>query len=343
MAKRGQPDRAAKIYIGDGATNDDIDDTNEVDVIKERLKEKKGSDSDDDMDFTPNVVQCVYSDEPEEVLQPKKKNFNPGNPYGSSIAPEVYVRDLKCFPTELKRNLDRLNPTHFTYPKKSLTEAKKDQVLQELIRMVPQEDPEAACSFVIEVMKRPEYFWSITGIRWNYEVEEIGLICVQILERLISSKKLLLEMILKLGKVSNKWRFKNYLNSKMFKFIPKTMTKCAQILLEEGDVKGLEELFEDYRSNLRNVSGEKTLMLYRCVSAMLEKKKFDESSDAISLGGTSFGTSFTNKSAGPHPDTIISEIKTAVKDKRDVDWLMPLFAWYVMGKAFNLIITRKSF
>ena len=294
------------------------------------------------MDYAPYVVECVHSDELEEVSHPKKKNFNPGNPY-CSIAPEVYVRDLKCLPTELKRNLDRLNPTHFTYPKKSLTEAKKDQVLQELMRMIPQEDPEAACSFVIEVMKRPEYFWSITGIRWNYEVEEIGLICVQILERLISSKKLLLEMILKLGKVSTKWRFKNYLNSKMFKFIPKTMTKCAQILLEEGDVKGLEELFEDYRSNLRNVSGEKTLVLYRCVSAMLEKKKFDESSDAISLGGTSFGTSFTNKSAGPHPDTIISEIKTAVKDKRDVDWLMPLFAWYVMGKAFNLIITRKSF
>ena len=96
-------------------------------------------------------------------------------------------------------------------------------------------------------------------------------------------------------------------------------------------MKGLEELFQDFRNNLRNVAGEKMLVLYRCVSAMLDKKKFDESSDVISLGGASFGTSFTNKSAGPHPDSVISEVKTAIKDKEEVDWLMPLFSWYVMG------------
>eukprot|EP00092_Neocalanus_flemingeri_P006805 GFUD01007349.1.p1 GENE.GFUD01007349.1~~GFUD01007349.1.p1 ORF type:complete len:681 (+),score=167.52 GFUD01007349.1:40-2082(+) len=401
MAERNQPTRTTKLVVPeDDFKNsiDDIDESCEVDDIQQRLKELLGSDDDDDMDYTPHLVECELSDDDDKddkkstkrahsephndllnytptsadedevstrgdddtkpmddtnldegadladysdivfntnervkVQLPMKKKFTPRNPLGR-ISSEVYIRDLKCHPTELKKNLDRLHPVHFTYSKKNVTEAHKDQVLQELVRMVPEGDPEAACSLVVEIMKRPKSFWSVHFIDWNYEVEEIGLICVQILERLISNRELFMEMVLKLGKISSKWRFKNCLNSKKFKFIPKTMTRCAQILLAEGDVKGLEELFEDFRTNLRNVSGEKTLVLYRCVSAMVEKKRFDESSDAISLGGTSFGTSFTNKAAGPQPGTIISELKTAIKDKRDVDWLMPLFAWYVMDE-----------
>ena len=64
------------------------------------------------------------------------------------------------------------------------------------------------------------------------------------------------------------------------------MTNCANILLEEGDVDGVEELFVDYRSNLKNFAGEKDLVLHRCASAMLEKKKLNK--DGVSLSGTSF-------------------------------------------------------
>merc|ERR1719154_867101 len=186
-------------------------------------------------------------------------------------------------------------------------------------------------------MKRPKEFWAVPHLLWNYSLEEVGLICIQILEQLISSKTLLLEMILKVGKLSNKWRFKSpkmkeNTQSKLLQMIPKTMTKCAQILLAEGDAESLQELFKEFRNNMRNVSGEKTLILYRVVAGMIEKRSVDDSSDAISLGGTSFGTSFTNKSSGPNPDQIISEVKIALKDKRDVDWMMPLFAWYVMDE-----------
>merc|ERR1719233_1374847 len=243
------------------------------------------------------------------------------------IGGEVFFRDLNRLPTELKKNTERLyaqkdrKKDGAVKQKKGVWVAQKDQVLQELRRVVSQEDPEIACNLVVEVMTRPNSFW-------NYDVEEVGLACVQILERLIISKALFLEVILKVGKISSQWRFKDSNLSKKWAFVPKTMTKCAKILLEEGDVDGLEELFSDFRSNLKNVAGEKDLVLYRCVSAMLEKKKLDE--DGISLGGTSLGTSF--KSVALPPDTLISEIRTALKDRREVDWLMPFFSWYVMDE-----------
>ena len=407
MAERVQPSRGAREQ-STLTPSERVDGEEEVDDIQQRLRDLLGSD-DDDMDYTPHLVECELSDDeykdkkkhkkkavgkldllnvtageastlgdtktiidttvhdedatlvlddskpinegtqdieddlsddsivfnklpPKKVFRPKKMSFNRRKPLGDRG--EVYVRDIKYMPTELKKSTDRILPAR----KMTVNEARKHQALQELLRMVPQDDPEAACNLVVELMQRPQSFWEKGDVpdgsanHWNFEIEEVGLICVQILERLICSKKLLLEMILKVGKISAEWRFKSgNRTAKGFEFIPKTMTRCAQILLEEGDVKGLEELFQDFRNNLRNVAGEKMLVLYRCVSAMLDKKKFDESSDVISLVGASFGTSFTNKSAGPHPDSVISEVKTAIKDKAEVDWLMPLFSWYVMG------------
>lgn len=409
MAERVQPSRGARVPSS-LTPSERVDGEDEVDDIQQRLRDLLGSDEDDDMDYTPHLVECELSDDdykdkkkqkkkavgkldllnttageasvlgdtktknestvrdedatlvlddtkpidegrqeneddlsddsivfnklpPRKKIRPKKKSFNRRKPLGERG--EVYVRDIKYMPTELKKSTDRILPAR----KMTINEARKQQAMQELLRMVPQDDPEAACNFVVELMQRPQSFWERWDIpdgssnHWNFQVEEVGLICVQILERLICSKKLLLEMILKVGKISADWRFKSgSRDAKGFEFIPKTMTRCAQILLEEGDVKGFEELFQDFRNNLRNVKGEKMLVLYRCVSAMLDKKKFDEGSDVISLGGASLGTSFTNKSAGPHPDSVISEVKTAIKDKAEVDWLMPLFSWYVMDE-----------
>ena len=66
-----------------------------------------------------------------------------------------------------------------------------------------------------------------------------------LMTRLICSKKLLLKMILKVRKISAEWRFRSgNMCAKGFEVIPKTMTRCAQILLEEGDVKDLEKLFQ---------------------------------------------------------------------------------------------------
>ena len=363
-----------------------------TDDIRDRLRELLGDDDDDDMDYTPNIMDYGSSDSDNENIKNKKKKVKPpplpddalhqlgaedsqgedgkdskddkkmranksrvdtksDHDYKGEvdknkkltkrrscglIGGEVYVRDLNRLPTELKKNTDRLyrlrdrKKDGSIVKKKGVWVAMKDQVLQELRRLASHEDPEIACSLVVEVMTRPNSFWKDLNFpaSWNYDIEEVGLMCIQILERLIISRTLFLETILKVGKISSQWRFKDNVLSTKFAFVPKTMTKCANILLEEGDVDGLEELFADFRSNLKNVAGEKDLVLYRCVSAMLEKKKLDE--DGISLGGTSLGTSF--KSVALPPDTLISEVKTALKDKREVDWLMPFFSWYVMGR-----------
>jgi len=245
------------------------------------------------------------------------------------------LRDLKCMPSELKKVTDWLLPEG--YGKKKSCEAYRDQIMAELLKL-SKDDPETASGLVVELMNRPEKFWAKRGVmaggnRWNYDLEEVGLICVDILPHLISNKHLLMETVLKVGKIASTWRHKqgvapDKLKSAPRKMIPKTMTKCAQILLSEGELEGFLELFEDFRRDLKNVNGEKTLILYRFVANMLEKKI--DSSDSISLGGTSLGTSFTGKSLGPQVDTIIAEMKSAFKDKRDIDWLMPLFTWYVM-------------
>jgi len=393
MDERIQPSRVAR------KVNNEEDIDGDTDGTQERLRELLGSDSDDDMDYTPNLMEHGLSDSDFEDKKYKKKGVKPTalsddiqlgtkgsvredlkddekvtgdknredndtsdesitfsksdrnykskmnenrkfvkikkRPCGQ-IGGELYVRDLNRLPTELKKNMDRLYQQKNRKEdgaiklKKGVWVAQKDQVLQELHRLASQEDPEIACNLLVEVMTRPNTFWKDENWppSWNYDIEEVGLVCVQILERLIISKTLFLEVILKVGKISSQWRFKDGNLAKKRAFVPKTMTKCAKILLEEGDVDGLEELFSDFRSNLKNVAGEKDLVLYRCVSAMLEKKKLDE--DGISLGGTSLGTSF--KSVALPPDTLISEVRTALKDKREVDWLMPFFSWYVMDE-----------
>jgi len=384
MAERFQPTRDAKENM-----NEEKDSSED---IQDKLRELLGSDSDDDMDYTPHLVECELSESDDDKDKKKvkkitvdvledvaarsdnkdkkktipllkdiedssdesivlkntvpvntkakvprlKRKFNKKKPCGGGDT-EVFIRDLYTMPTELKKSMDRLylqkdwKKDGALICKKGMRVAIKDQVLQELHRQVSQEDPETACDLLLEVMTKPKTFWYNARFIFNYDVEEVGLACIQLLERIIVSKTLFLEVILKVGKISSKWRFKEAVKeSNKIAFIPKTMTRCARILLEEGDVKGLEELFDDYRSNLKNVEGEKELVLYRCVSAMLEKKRFDEGSDVLSLGGTSLGTSF--KSVGLPPDTIISEVQVSLRNKREVDWLMPFFSWYVMDE-----------
>ena len=68
---------------------------------------------------------------------------------------------------------------------------------------------------------------------------------------------------------------------------PRALIRCAELLLEEGDVKGLNSMFEGWSPNLSNEEAETPLLVLRSVATMLERKGRGEG-DSLSMSGLTF-------------------------------------------------------
>ena len=121
--------------------------------------------------------------------------------------------------------------------------------------------------------------------------------------------------------------------NKYLKKIPRTLIRCGELLLEEGDVKGLNSLFDGWSPNSRNEDCEFPLLVLRSVATMLERKGRDEG-DSLSMSGLSFTSlaSTSRASSGGRGDAVMTHMTRAMLGPRgaEVAWTARLVAWYVL-------------
>ena len=131
---------------------------------------------------------------------------------------------------------------------------------------------------LVKIMEQPKEFFNLASkraVQWNYEVEEYGLLTLDLVQRLFTSKTLYLETVLNIGKMAHEWRASSKWSNRfemvkgVFKNVPKTMSRCAQLLIEGGDLAGLYELFEKFDRNC-NTKNEVELQFMRSVAAMIK-------------------------------------------------------------------------
>ena len=63
----------------------------------------------------------------------------------------------------------------------------------------------------MNVLKQPRHFWDIGSAAakstyTNYHVEDMGIIVLSLVQKLINTKSLYLDTIVKIGKISHDWR-----------------------------------------------------------------------------------------------------------------------------------------
>ena len=114
---------------------------------------------------------------------------------------------------------------------------------------------------------------------------------------------------------------------------PRALMRCAELLLEEGDVKGLNSMFEGWSPNLSNEEAETPLLVLRSVATMLERKGRGEG-DSLSMSGLSF-TSLASTSracSGGRGDATMTHMTRVMLGPRGVEvaWAVRLVAWYIM-------------
>ena len=114
---------------------------------------------------------------------------------------------------------------------------------------------------------------------------------------------------------------------------PRTLIRCAELLLEEGDVKGLNAMFEGWNTNTSNEEAEMPLLVLRSVATMLERKGRDEG-DSLSMSGLSFTSlaSTSRASSGGRGDATMTHMTRVMLGPRGVEvaWTARLVAWYIM-------------
>ena len=341
MEARIQPERNARSRSG---SRDDIraedtyeEEEEEEEDIQNRLDRLLGRDSDSDQSYVPSsdnveesehkkgqIDEAVSSDDSDveavrEIFRERTKKLQRKQTVKRKTSSEDkidYVKELKCIPSKMKNiadsnNFDRLGG-RFSRSRHVLVE--------EIIQMIPQEDPEDCCQILIELMSLPQDFWTV-GVKLVGH-EDLGLAMVDVVHRCISNKSLFLQTILAIGKVSLEWREA----AKR----PRTFLACCSVLISAGDLAGLSELFQDYEP----VKGEvEECGVMRCVVSLI-KAHGGESQDNLSLGGSS--SVHTGATGGLPADIIIETLSYAVKKPAaDVEWFLPLLCDYMMGRFTN--------
>ena len=114
---------------------------------------------------------------------------------------------------------------------------------------------------------------------------------------------------------------------------PRTLIRCAELLLEEGDMKGLNAMFEGWNPNTSNEEAETPLLVLRSVATMLERKGRDEG-DSLSMSGLSFTSlaSTSRASSGGRGDATMTHMTRVMLGPRGVEvaWAARLVAWYTL-------------
>ena len=197
----------------------------------------------------------------------------------------LYFHEMRKVPSLVKECLDLLHPK---VPECVQAKISRSRLLLNAGEFRAQaqhrlpENPHGCLSLIVNIMKQPKIFFDVADLGtaagfWNYEVEEYGPLTLDLVQRLFTSKTLYLETVLNIGKMAHEWRSISKKNNGsrfemlkgVFKSVPKTMTRCAQLLIEGGDLPGLYELFEKFDRN-KNTKNEMELQFMRSVAAMIK-------------------------------------------------------------------------
>ena len=343
MEGRSQPERRAR-SVSRSADELRSEEEEDVEDIQNKLDRLLGRDSDSDQSYVPSSdddearererkgntsekepVSSASDDSDIEALREKyreksKKRKNITKPSVSSEAKTNYVKELNSIPSKMKNIADssclESQGTRFSLSKQIL--------IEEIIQMIPREDPEDCCRILIELMSLPHDFWKTENVK-SVGHEELGLAVVDVVHRFISNKTLFLQTILTIGKIGLEWR-EGTRTCRETPKTPRTFLSCCSVLISAGDLAGLTELFQDYEP----VKGEvEECGVMRCVVSMM-KASSAESQENLSVAGSSS----VNTGAGHlPPDIIIETLSFAVrKPGADVEWFLPLLCDYMMGR-----------
>ena len=314
----------------------------EEEDIQSRLDSLLGRDSDSDQEYVPsdhleesedNAVNLdtserdpVSSDDSDiEAFRDRMKKFQMKKLIKTKTkrSPEVkvnYVKELNSIPSKMKNIADSSN-----FDENGGRYRRSRHVLvEEIIEMIPQEDPEDCCRILIEMMSLPLNFWT-NGLKSVKSLghEGLGLAVLDVVHRCISNKTLFLQTILSIGKVSLEWR--------EAKKKPMTFLRCCSVLISAGDLIGLTDLFQDYEP-VKNEVEECGVM--RCVVSLM-KVHSAETRENLSVGGSS--SVHTGADGLLSADIIIETLTYAVrKQAADVEWFLPLLCDYMMGRLEDL-------
>ena len=246
----------------------DIEDSEED--VQTRLDELLGSDHDEDPDFVPveseevrddnnlarDIEMNLHLDEHREKTRKIEKNVKANkNPtatkskFSEDFVPNkeiLTVDDLKRVPSLWESSVAWLCPPD-TLEKEVLTGRRrmmKDGMCREVAALVARADqPETACSLLLELLQQPAAFFSSQRIKTALEsdtckqvhmVEELGMLGLAALQSLLETdRSRWLQTVLQLGRtVASAWRFDKRGWEFGLRGPPLTMTRCAQILLE---------------------------------------------------------------------------------------------------------------
>ena len=191
----------------------------------------------------------------------------------------VYFKDIRSVPSLYKETVEVFHPK---LGDKEVSQRHKNlynhvgmsehvnHVKRYIQRSVPK-NLEDCSIYLVNILKQPKEFFFGRNT-YNFEMEEFGLVVVDFVQRLITNKTLFLETILKIGKIASNfrpfWKQVTVRNSILRK-TPKTMIKCAQLLIEGGDFDALMELFEDFKSDRFNAEDEIELEMMRAFAGMV--------------------------------------------------------------------------
>ena len=351
-AARIQPERRARSESRDGMRPEDTgeEEEEEEEDIQNRLDRLLGRDSDNDSDqsyrpegsedtaanMVTSEMEAVSSDDSDIEAMRKKirdKSFLQRKKQIRRTSPEAkidYEKELKCIPSKMKDIADSENFDR----EGSWTEGRgvryartRHVLVEEIIQMIPQENPEDCCQILIELMSLPQEFWKETRGLKLVGHEELGLAMIDVIHRCISNKSLFLQTILAIGKVSLDWR-ESTISGLRCPRPPRTFLACCSVLISAGDLVGLTDLFQDYEP-LKGETEECSVM--RCVVSLM-KAYGGDSQETLSLGGSS--SVHTGAAAGLlPPDVVIDTLSYAVKKPgADVEWFLPLLCNYMMGR-----------
>ena len=281
----------------------------------------EGDDEDSDIEYFRKLV----NEKKQKVMKKVKKMTSPGTPKVTKVneCSQLYIREM-LYLSNLKKTREIIeNPIRFSKVKKLLTE--------EIISILPDENTESCCQILIELMSLPSDFWNVPR-SLNVEREDLGLVTLEVLQRMITNRTLFLKTVGIVGKIGMAWR-RSHIEPgpKPIKprepRIPKTFLKCCELLISAGDWPGLKDMFGEHHPVKGEMDTEAGLM--RCVVEMILAKTEEE----LDIVSQDEGSSHKTGASNLLPSTIIDTLSSAVREPgKRAEWFMPLLCDFIESK-----------
>ena len=253
----------------------------EEEVFKEtksKTDQMTQDDEDEDLMSDDSEIEKMKEDQRKrleilnsQVPKPNRYEMKTPSPSPNSKSKQsenniLKYEDLRCVPSLVKECYGPLQKNiiflaekkdEVTASASSFIEKTHTEDIKKHLRKLMIEDPDECCATLIELMKQPKDLFLLkknsSGEHYNYEMEALGKIALELIQRMLKNKTLQMETVLKIGLCGRSWRnesnsWKNprvmMRNLGAWKKIPFTMTRAARTLLEGGDIARLSELFE---------------------------------------------------------------------------------------------------